>query len=131
MKAIDNTNLKDDLHYGPDCVGFEPALTYEINSDGVEEITITEASVFEGASTLTKVLVHITDVDGNCVHGEITDGGGSVVKDVSTLNTSNLSITATVITSGGCKADLGVYNLQLVHNATGDLEYAAKQGKRD
>lgn len=131
MKAIDNTNLKDDLHYGPDCVGFEPALTYEMANGEGKTVTVTDASTLEGESTLTKVLVHVTDVDGKAVHGEITEAEGNAAIDVSTLNTSNLSVTATVITSGGCKADLGVYNLQLVDGATGDLEYAAKQGKRN
>lgn len=131
MKAISNENLIDGLHYGPDCTGFIPKLSYQVtNTAATKSVKVTEASTFEAGATLKKVLVHVHDVDGNQKHDVIEAAAGNVTIDLSGLNLAGISFTATVICDKGCKADLGVYNLT-GKSETGDFANSAKQGKRD
>lgn len=134
MSAFSNENLKDDLHYGPDCVGFEPALTYAItNNGGTKTVKVTDTSVYPEDSGLQKVLFHVIDTNGNEKHGEITpsedENPSEATISVVGLVMVGLAIKATVISDLGCKADLGVYDLD-GKTGTGVIENASKQGKR-
>ncbi len=130
MIAIENKNLKDGLHYGPTCIGFEPALTFQVvNTAATKTVKVVDASVFEATATLKKVLVHVNDVDGKQKHASIIVAAGDVTIDLTGLNLAGISFTATVITDKGCKADLGVFNLT-GKSETGNFVGTAKQGNR-
>ena len=134
MNAFSNENLKDDLHYGPDCVGFEPALTYAVtNTTNTKTVKVTDTSTYPEGSDLQKVIVHVIDTEGNEKHGVITPSGdenpSEATIDVTGLVMVGLAIKATVISDSGCKADLGVYDLD-GKTGTGVIENASKQGKR-
>ena len=132
MKAIDNSNLVNDLHYGPDSIGFTPKLTYQlVNTANSKIVQVTEASVFVAGDTLKKVLIHVNDVNGKSKHSEILLAGGASDKlDLTGLNLAGISFTATVITEKGLKADLGVYGLT-GKSEIGDFAFVAKQGTRN
>ena len=138
MKAIDNSNLVGGLCLGCDCTGFAPALSYELkNTATLKQVIITDASTFGAGDTLKKVLIHVYDASGKEVHGNFVAPApatpvvpGSTTIDVSTLDLSNLTVLATVISDKGCKADLSIYNLGTTA-VKGSMANTAKQGTRN
>lgn len=134
MNAFENDVLKDDLHLGPDCVGFVPACDYAIVNAVAKTVTITDKSTTAEAEAGVTVMVKVFDVNGKSVSGKLEGTIGdsdTVVINVATLKlTKKLTIKATVITEAGCKADLGAYDIDFTNAATGSLENASVQGKR-
>ena len=131
MKAIENEGLVNDLHYGPDSIGFNPVLSFAItNNTTTKTATITDASTFASNDSFKKVLVKVVDTNGKKVNGVIAVAAGNVVISLVGLVTKGISITATVISTKGCKADLGIYDLD-GKTGSGSIENVAKQGIRN
>lgn len=130
MIAIDNTELAKDLHYGPDSVGFQPVVTFAVtNNTTTKQVVVSQASVFASGDAFKKVLINVYDVDGLKKSGVINAAADSATISIAELNASGISITATVISTAGNKADLGVYKLD-GKTGSGALKHLAKQGVR-
>lgn len=109
--------------------GLVPVLTYAVNT-GAKTVTVTDASTFGAGDDLNVVNVSVYDKDGKEKHGQITVDAGNVVIDVTGMNLSSLDIKATVVSTQGAKADLGIYNIGSVA-ASGNFIYANDQGNRN
>lgn len=132
MTAIEKDVLQNDLCEGCDgCDAFAPVLTLAVtNNTSTKTATVTDASVFGAGDTFKKVLVNLYDVDGKKVSGVITAAAGNTVLSLVGLKTKGISITATVISTLGCKADMAIYDYD-GRTGSGDLTNVAKQGKRN
>lgn len=119
--------LQNDLCNGCDCTGFVPKLTY-VASGAAETVTITDASTFGAGDSFDNVNVWVYDKKGNEAVGSITAAAGNVVVDVSNLDLALLDIKATVVSTAGCKTDLGIYNVP--STGSGELGNKSFQGNR-
>ncbi|KAA5532651.1 hypothetical protein F0919_17880 [Taibaiella lutea] len=104
MIAIDNSNL---INYcrNCNCSGFTPVLTYAYNA-GAKTVTVTSASTVSSPDgwKIGRIAVH--DQFGGTAFGHIDTVNGNVVVSTASLNASKpYSVTATIITNGGCTAD--------------------------
>ncbi|GEN74078.1 hypothetical protein [Chryseobacterium lathyri] len=129
MTGLEKDVLQNDLCEGCECTGFVAMLTYALDATA-KTVTITDTSTFGAGDDLNVVNAHVYDKDGNEKHGQITADAGNVVLDVSSLNLSSIDILATVISTQGCKADLGSYNIGSVA-LSGSLGNKNNQGLRD
>lgn len=127
MTGFETNVLQNDLCNGCDCTGFAPKLTYE--ADGTAKtVTVTDASTFGAGDALLAVNVWVYDKNGNEAVGNIAVAAGNDVIDVSGLDLALLDIKATVVSTAGCKTDLGIYNIP--STSTGELLNKSYQGNR-
>ncbi|GAB0154760.1 hypothetical protein CHRYSEOSP005_00200 [Chryseobacterium sp. Alg-005] len=129
MTGFEKDVLQNQLCEGCECTGFAAKLNYAVDTEA-KTVTITDASTFGAGDDLNVANVHVYDKDGNEKHEQITADGGNVVLDVSSLNLSSIDILGTVISTKGCKADLGIYNIGSVA-LSGSLGNKNNQGVRD
>ena len=124
---------KDELQAGlcNDCekLGLVPKVTYAVDV-AEKTVTVTDASTFGAGDDLNVVNVSVYDKDGNEKHGQIAADGGNVMINIAGLNLSSIDIKATVVSTKGAKADLGIYNIGSVA-VSGDLLYTNDQGNRN
>lgn len=120
--------LQTDLCNGCDCTGFAPKLTYV--ADAAEKtVTVTDASAFGAGDGLKSVNIWVYDKKGGEKVGNIAVAGGNDAIDVTGLDLSLLDIKATVVSTGGCKTDLGIYNVPAT--GSGELGNKSFQGNRN
>lgn len=126
MTAIDVSPLNTGLCGDCDCTGFAPKLDYVIDPVA-KTIAWTDTSTYPAADSRKTIHVRAYDQNGNKVTVKATGANGSL--NVATLQLSDVTITSTVISTSGCKADLGSYHLG-AGSLTGTLGSVALQGKR-
>lgn len=129
MTGLEKEVLQNDLCGGCECKGFVAKINYEVDV-AAQTVVVTDASTFDAGDDLNVANVHVYDKEGNEVHAQITADAGSATVDVSSLVLSSVDILATVISTQGCKADLGIYNIGSVA-LTGQLGNKNNQGTRD
>lgn len=111
MTSIDNTDLVNKLGLPIIPASFVPTLNYAINT-ATKAITVTDATVFPSEDAFAKVNVHAIDnVTGKRLSGQIAAAAGNVVITLPGSTLSDISITATVVSTKGLVADLGVYHI--------------------
>ena len=129
MTGLEKEVLQKGLCGDCDCKGFLAKLNYELKV-AEKQVIVTDASTFDAGDDLNVINVHVYDKEGNEAHGQITADAGSVTVDVSGLVLSSVDVLATVISTHGCKADLGSYNIGSVALA-GQLGNKNNQGTRE
>jgi hypothetical protein len=117
MNAFDNTNIKDKLCGGCNCAGFVPGVSYTIDP-AAKTIVFADTSAYPAGDGPDAIIVHAYDKRGKRVAGKLTNGAGATA-NVSTLDLSSITITATVVSDKGCKADLSAYDLGVTALAGG------------
>lgn len=128
MTAIDTANLKDKLCGSCNCQGFLPSVGYSINTS-TKVIAITDGSTYPATDSAKSIIVRVYDQKGGVVAGKLTNGVAANVT-ATALDFSNLTITATVVSTKGCKADLSAYHLG-VQSLAGNLGNTALAGDAD
>lgn len=104
MIAIDNSGLVNYCR-SCNCSGFIPVLTYAYNA-AAKTVTVTNASTVSSPDgwKIGRITVH--DQFGNTAYNHIDTVSGNAVVNTATLDASKpYSITATLVTNGGCTAD--------------------------
>lgn len=132
MTAINNTEVKDALCKNCGCNGFVPGISYVINATA-RTVQFTEASTFPATDNLKALNLHVSDAKGNKKSKQITVAAANTTFSAAELlgfDFSDLTLTATVVTNGGCKADLGVHNVG-ASQLTGSLGSVNDQGDTD
>lgn len=122
MIAIDNQELKNYCR-NCNCAGFDADLSYVFDASA-KTVKVTDASTITSPDSLSIIHVLVHDKSGEDVYGKIESAAGNVTIDVSSLDLSApLSITATVVTKGGCVSDGSAKNI----SASGSLGHWDKQ----
>jgi hypothetical protein len=124
MKAINTTGWAA-LATNCTCTGFAPAFTY-VYDTLAKTVIVTDASTLPTGDTYGKANINIYDGAGNVLHAQITTlHGHTATVDVSTLDPTKggLNITATIVTTATCIADLGIYGVNATIATTGSLGY--------
>jgi len=119
--AFDNSALEQKLCSGCDCKGFIPKVKYEVDLKA-ETLKCMDASSFDTGDKLEKIVLHVYDKDGKQVASSISTTGGTAVLSITGLNYTDLSITATVVSTAGCKANVAQYHIGQ-YALTGFLQY--------
>ena len=130
MTGFEKNVLQNGLCNGCDCTGFDAKANFTVDA-AAKTVTVTDASTFGAGDDLNVVNVHVYDKDGHEKHGQIAADGGNTVIDIATFNRSSIDILATVVSTKGCKADLGTYNIVATVNAAGAVANKANQGNRN
>ena len=128
MTGIEKEQVQAGLCNCVDCKGFEPKLGYEVDLTA-KTVKITDTSTFGSGDSLNVVNINIYDKTGKEKHGQITTGGGNRTVDVNGLDLSELTITATTVSTNGCKADSSIYKIGST-GLTGKLGVTNYQGER-
>ena len=126
MTAIDPSPLNTELCSGCDCTGFAPKIDYTIDP-AARTVAWADSMVYPAADARRTIHVRVYDQNGRKVPVKSPAANGTI--NVASLQLSDLNITATVISTGGCKADLGSYHLG-AGSLVGTLGAVALQGKR-
>ncbi|WP_313215015.1 hypothetical protein [Soonwooa sp.] len=130
MTGFEKDVLQNELCNNCDCTGFNAAATFAVAATA-KTVTVTDTSTFGAGDDLNVINVHVYDKEGKQKHGQITVDAGNVVIDVSTFNLNSIDILVTVVSTKGCKADLGVYNVVATANSSGAVVNKANQGNRN
>jgi hypothetical protein len=110
MIAIDNSELKAYCR-NCNCANVVPALTYAYDA-AAKTVTVTSASTIGSPDGLKIIHINVHDQYGNSVYGKIQTISGNVVISTATLDASKpYSITATLVSNGGCLADGSAKNI--------------------
>ncbi|AZA82164.1 hypothetical protein C1637_09960 [Chryseobacterium lactis] len=129
MTGLEKDVLQNGLCEGCECTGFVAKLNYVVDATA-KTATVTDASTFGAGDDLNVANIHVYDKNGKEKHGQITADAGNAVLDISSLNLSSIDILGTVISTKGCKADLGIYSIGSVA-LSGQLGNKNNQGVRD
>jgi hypothetical protein len=105
MKAINNDAVVDALCASCGCKAFAPSVGFAV-TPGTSTVAFTQSTVFDAGDSFKKVLVSVYDKQGKQKHSEITAAGGTATLVCTGFDFAGLSLKATVISTGGCKADL-------------------------
>lgn len=128
MTGFETNVLQNDLCNGCDCTGFVPVLTYAVTGTTTKTLTVTDASTFGAGDGLLSVNVWVYDKQGGVKEGHIAVAAGNAAINLTDLDVSVLDVKATVVSTAGCKTDLGIYNIP--STGTGELLNKSYQGNR-
>jgi hypothetical protein len=124
MEAINGTELRKGLHYGANNPDFIPKVSCKVNADIIE---IDDESVFPNGDTLKIIQIRLTDKNGKKESAAIKFPDAKAQIPLDKINNSNFDLAITIVSKKGCKADMGIYNLNL-NSGTVLLTYASIQG---
>lgn len=122
MNAFSNDPIKDSLCGGCDCSDFSASLAFVYDATA-HTIVVTDNSAYPSADSRKNALLVVRDGNGKKVVGNISaaDGDDAVTISTAGLDTSNgLSISATVVSEGGCISDGHISNIG-IHISAGNL----------
>lgn len=108
-----------------ECIGFVPILTYAADGSA-KTVTVTDASTFGTGDSFKSVNVWVFDKLGNYKTGHISAAAGVATINVTGLDLTLLDIKGTVVSTAGCKTDLGTYDVS--GTSSGSLLNKSYQG---
>lgn len=108
--AFDSSALSSKICKDCSCNGFSAKVKYEVDLKA-ETVKFTDTSVFDSGDRLDKVTLYVADKTGKRRSTQIVIAGSSVTISITNFDFTDLTLTATVVSEAGCRANVSSYKV--------------------